>query len=71
MNMRKLLEDFPEGQVVYVFTTEGHVHVGTVANLIDDVVFLRAPDGRTQINLNLTDVSGVRAVLDEPEEAQA
>lgn len=65
--MRELLENFPEGQAVYVFTTEGHVHVGTIVNLIDDVVFLRAPDGSTQINLNLADVSGVRAYLDEPE----
>ena len=65
--MRKLLEDFPPGQVVYVFTTEAHVHVGTIVNLIDDVVFLLAPDGETQINLNLSDISGVRPYLDEPE----
>ena len=66
--MRKLLEEFPDGQVVYVFTTEGHVHVGTIVNLIEEVVFLRAPDGKTQINLNLSDVSGARPYLDEPEE---
>jgi hypothetical protein len=66
--MRKLLEDFPDGQVLYVFTTEGHVHVGTIVNLIDDVVFLRGPDGQTQINLNLSDVSGVRPYIQEPEE---
>jgi hypothetical protein len=66
--MRQLLEGFPEGQVIYVFTTEGHVHVGTIVNLIDDVVFLRAPDGQTQVNLNLSDISGVRSWTQEPEE---
>lgn len=66
--MRSLLEDFPSTQVVYVHTTEGHVHVGSVINLVDDVVFLRAPDGKTQINVNLSDISTVRPLLDEPEE---
>ena len=69
MTMRELLEGFPLGQRVYVFTTEGHVHVGVIANLIDEVVFLTAPGG-TPINLNLSDVSGVRPYIDEPEEAQ-
>ncbi|MFM8550947.1 MAG: hypothetical protein ACKOCD_01310 [Nitrospiraceae bacterium] len=66
--MRSLLEEFPSGQAVYVFTTKGNVHVGTIVNLIEDVVSLLAPDGQTRINLNLTDVSGVRAHSDEPEE---
>jgi hypothetical protein len=66
--MRRLLEDFPPGQAVYIFTTKGHVHIGTIINLIEDVVFLLAPDGQTQINLNLSDVSGVRAHAVEPEE---
>jgi hypothetical protein len=35
---------------------------------VDDVVFLRAPDRRTQINLNLSDISTVRPFLDEPED---
>ena len=66
--MRELLEDFSEGQVLYIFTTEGHVHVGSIVNLIDDVVFLLAPDQQTQININLSDVSGVRPHIHEPEE---
>jgi hypothetical protein len=66
--MRRLLEDFPPDQVVYVYTTEGHVHVGSVTSLVDDVVFIRAPDGRTQININLSDISTVRPLLDEPED---
>lgn len=66
--MRRLLEDFPADQVVYVHTTLGHVHIGSIVSLVDDVVFLRAPDGRTQINLNLSDISTVRPYLDEPEE---
>lgn len=66
--MRSLLEDFPTEQVLYVHTTEGHVHIGSIVRLIDDVVFLRAPDGLTQINVNLSDISTVRPVFDEPEE---
>ncbi len=69
MSMRALLEGYPEGQRLYVFTTEGHVHVGVISNLIDDVVFLTAPGG-TPINLNLSDISGARPYVDEPEEAQ-
>jgi|APLak6261658528_1056013.scaffolds.fasta_scaffold179351_2 hypothetical protein len=67
--MRQILEAFPEGQSVYVFTTHGHVHIGTIVHLIDDNVWLRAPDGATTIALNLSDVSGVRPHVQEPEES--
>jgi hypothetical protein len=65
--MRQVLEEFPKSQSVYVFTTHGHVHIGTIANVIDDNVWLLAPDGQTTVALNLSDVSGVRPHVQEPE----
>lgn len=65
--MRRQLEAF-RGMTVFVFTTFGHTHVGTVADIEDDVVQLLAPDGVTAIVLNLADVSGVRLYVEELEE---
>lgn len=58
--MRQVLERDLKGERIYVFTNEGHVYVGVFKQLLDDVVELRALDGRTRIHVNLTDVSGVR-----------
>jgi len=66
--MRPILEKYLNLRI-YVFTTQGHVHAGTLAVLLDDVVDLVAPDGVTHIYINLTDVSGVRAYDEELEVA--
>ncbi len=58
--MRAVLEQHVKERI-YVFTTHGHVHAGTLSGVLEDVVDLVAPDGRTHIYINLTDVSGVRA----------
>ena len=51
-------------QRLYVFTTFGAVYAGVVEAILENVVQLRAPDGRTLVFVNLTDVSGIR-VYDE------
>jgi hypothetical protein len=68
--MRKLIEEYVGGDPVYVFTTQGHLHVGRVDEIDagGEVFVMRAPDGRTRVHLNLSDVSGVRAYLPEPED---
>lgn len=66
--MRKLIEQHVGGDPIYVFTTLGHVQVGTVDSLDAEVVFMRAPDGRTPLHINLSDISGVRPYVEEPEE---
>ena len=58
--MRQLLEQFSATTVVVVFTTYGHVHVGTVNDIDQDLVVLRGTDRRTLIHVNLKDISGVR-----------
>jgi hypothetical protein len=62
--MRKLFEQ-RAGQRLYVFTTFGAVYAGVFEQLIDDVVQLRGPDGKTRVFVNLTDVSGIRAYDEE------
>jgi hypothetical protein len=57
--MRQLLEE-RRGQRLYVFTTFGAVYAGVIEEVLDNVVQLRAPDGRTLVFVNLTDVSGIR-----------
>jgi hypothetical protein len=58
--MRQLLEQ-RVGQRLYVFTTFGAVYAGVFEQMLENVVQLRAPDGRTLVFVNLTDVSGIRA----------
>ncbi len=53
---------------MYVFTTFGQVYEGTFNQLLDDIVELIAPDGRTRMNIQLTDVSGVRLYEEETDE---
>jgi len=53
---------------MYVFTTFGQVYEGTFDQLLDDIVELTAPDGVTELNVQLTDVSGVRFYNEEDEE---
>jgi hypothetical protein len=57
--MRNLLDDL-KGTVVYLFTTYGHTHIGTVDAVLEDVVRLIAPDGVTQLHILLSDISGAR-----------
>jgi hypothetical protein len=57
--MRKLLEN-REGQRLYVFTTFGAVYAGVFEQVLDEVVQLRAPDGKSLVFVNLSDVSGLR-----------
>lgn len=66
--MRAVLEQHL-GERLYIFTTQGHVHAGVLAQLLEDVVDLIAPDGATHIYINLTDVSGVRSYDVEAEVA--
>jgi len=51
---------------VYLLTTQGHVFSGTLTQ-VEDLVRLIAPDGRTEVQINLTDVSGVRLHAEEVE----
>jgi hypothetical protein len=66
--MRQLLEQ-RKGQRLYVFTTFGAVYAGVFEQLLEDVVQLRGPDGRTLVFVNLGDVSGIR-LYDEDVGAQ-
>lgn len=66
--MRQLLEQ-RKGQRLYVFTTFGAVYAGVFEQLLEDVVQLRGPDGRTLVFVNLSDVSVIR-VYDEDVGAQ-
>lgn len=54
------------GSLAYVFTTFGHIYVGVLDAIIDDVVRIVLPDGRTELFVNLTDISGVRVHDDDP-----
>lgn len=51
---------------VYLFTTQGHVVCGTLQD-VEDLVRLHAPDGQTEVQLNLSDISGVRLYAEEAE----
>jgi hypothetical protein len=66
--MRTILENYIS-QLVYVFTTQGHIHAGLLSQVLDEVIDLIAPDGSTHIYVNLADVSGVRAYDVDPEAA--
>ncbi len=68
MTLRAQIEAFPADALFLIFTTEGHVYVGTVKEIEEDVVRLVATDRRTEIVLNFADVSGVRPFIEEPEE---
>jgi hypothetical protein len=58
--MRHLFEK-RAGQRLYVFTTFGAVYAGVFEQVLEEVVQLRGPDGRTLVFVNLSDVSGIRA----------
>lgn len=64
-SMKDLLTDLLSKQV-YLFTTQGHVLSGTL-QYVEEFVELRAPDGVTMVQVNLTDVSGVRLYAEEDE----
>ncbi len=66
--MRSILENYIS-QLIYVFTTQGHIHAGLLSQVLDEVIDLIAPDGSTHIYVNLADVSGVRAYDVDPEAA--
>jgi hypothetical protein len=63
--MRQLLEQ-RKGQRLYVFTTFGAVYAGVFEQVLEDVVQLRGPDGRSLVFVNLSDVSGIRAYDEDP-----
>jgi hypothetical protein len=63
--MKQLLTDH-KSQQVYLFTTQGHVICGTLED-VEEIVEIRAPDGVTLVQVNLTDVSGVRLYAEEAE----
>jgi hypothetical protein len=67
MSLRQQLEAYPPNTLLLVFTTLGHVYVGTVTDIQDDAVTLAGPDGSTTVVFNLNDVSGVRPFVEEPE----
>ena len=62
--MRTLLEE-RKGQRLYVFTTFGAVYAGVFEQVLDEVVQLRAPDGKSLVFVNLADISSVRDYDDE------
>jgi hypothetical protein len=62
--MRTLLEQ-RRGQRLYVFTTFGAVYAGVFEQVLEDVVEMRGPDGKTQVFVNLADISGIRAYDEE------
>jgi hypothetical protein len=62
--MRQLFEQ-RRGQRLYVFTTFGAVYAGVFEAVLEDVVQLRGPDGKTRVFVNLADVSGIRAYDEE------
>lgn len=67
MSLRTQLEAEPPDTLLVVFTTLGHVYVGTVEDIQDDTVRLARTGGQASIVLNLNDVSGVRPFMEEPE----
>ena len=68
MSLRSQLEAIPQETLLVLFTTLGHVYVGTVEDIQDDTVALARADGQQSIVLNLNDVSGVRPFQEETEE---
>ncbi len=67
MSLRSQLEAFPPDTRLLVFTTLGHVYVGTIADIQEEALSLARYDGSATIVLNLNDVSGVREYIEEPE----
>ncbi len=67
MSLRAQLESFPPEAQLLVFTTLGHVYVGTLVDIEDEAVRLARHDGSAAIVLNLDDVSGVRRLTEEDE----
>jgi len=67
MTLRAQLESFPADAQLLVFTTLGHVYVGSVVDIEEDAIRLARPDGLVDIVLALGDVSGVRPTVEEPE----
>ena len=67
MSLRAQLEAFPPDTQLLVFTTLGHVYVGTIADIQEEALRLARYDGAATIVLNLNDVSGVREYIEEPE----
>jgi hypothetical protein len=65
--MRQLFQS-QRGVRMYVFTTFGQTYEGVFNQLLDDVVELIAVDGRTRMNVQLTDISGVRIYEEETDE---
>ncbi len=67
MSLRRQLESYPADTMLLVFTTLGHVYVGTVDDIEDEAIRLAGPDGSNTILLSLSDVSGVRPYKEENE----
>ncbi len=68
MTLRAQLEQFPADARLLVFTTLGHVYVGTVTDIEDDAIRLARPGAAgPEIVLALGDVSGVRVLTEEDE----
>jgi hypothetical protein len=67
VTLRAQLEHFPPDTQLLVFTTLGHVYVGSLVDIEDDAIRLARPDGLVDIVLALGDVSAVRPTLEEPE----
>lgn len=70
--MRKHLQQLMKlGEVVYVFTTHGYVHIGRIEAIEGDDVVLRGHDGHVDTHVNIVDISGARLYRDEPEWSDA
>ncbi len=68
MTMRPALEQFlNQERTLLVFTTQGHVYVGTLTDVADDTIELTGSDNVTTTLLNLNDVSTVRPTSEEVE----
>lgn len=68
MSLRGQLEAFPADARLLVFTTLGHVYVGTLTDIEDDSIRLARPGAAApEIVLALGDVSGVRPLVEEDE----
>jgi hypothetical protein len=67
MTLRTALEAFGSADTLLIFTTLGHVYSGRLVDIDDTTVSIGRPDGGTNITLNLTDISGVRAQQEEAE----
>jgi hypothetical protein len=68
VTLRAQLEAFAPDVRLLVFTTLGHVYVGTLTDIEDDAIRLARPGaGSAPIVLALGDVSGVRLLTEETE----